>query len=258
MLSRPRDNSMRRTRSPPRSARRKAARAVARSLALALAGLTAASARAATPQPTPPTVLHLSQTAERRLPRDLLRIDLRAEKTAANPEVVEAAINRLMAKALAAARQVAGVAVETGSYAVYRAQPEKTAPEWSGAQTLQLSGADFGALLKLTGALQAEGLVIGNLAYEASAKTVRGAEDALTDEALASLAHRAAAIARQLHLTVLGYRDVTVGNAAAEGGPMPRFAAMTAAAMPAPVGAPGEATVRVVVSAEILLAPRAP
>jgi uncharacterized protein len=224
--------------------------------AAVLVFILAAPGLAATSQPAPPpTVLHLSQTAKRRLPRDLLHVELRAEKTASSPEVVEAAINRGMAKALAEARQVNGVEIETGSYAVYRVMHEKNAPEWTGAQSLRLSGSDFAALLKLAGALEAEGLVMSDLTYEASPKTVHGAEDALTSEALSALAARAAAIAQQLHLKVNGYRDVTVGNAQAEGGPIPRFAAMAEATMPAPVGAPGEATVRVTVSAEILLAP---
>jgi uncharacterized protein len=225
-------------------------------LAAALSVLPIVPGLAATSQPAPPpTVLHLSQTAERRLPRNLLHVELRAEKTAATADAVEVAINRSMAKALAEARRVNGVEVETGSYAVYRAMPQKGAPEWNGAQSLRLSGLDFAALLKLAGTLEAEGLVMSNLTYEASPKAVRDAEDSLTSEALSAMAARAAAIAQQLHLKVSGYRDVTIGNAQAEGGPIPRFAAMAEAAMPAPVGAPGEATIRVTVGAEILLAP---
>jgi uncharacterized protein len=225
-------------------------------LALAAAACAPAPALAAPAQPPPQTVLHLTQTAERRLPRDRLHVELRAEKGASNPEAVEAAINRSMAKALAEARRVGGITVETESYSVYRTIPQKGVAEWHGAQSLRLSGADFAALLKLAGVLQADGLVISNLAYEASPEAARGAEDALTAQALADLGRRAAAIARQLHLSVLRYRDVSVGNAEAEGGPVPRFAAMAAtAAMAAPVGAPGEATIRVTVGAEILLGP---
>jgi len=49
----------------------------------------------------------------------------------------------------------------------------------------------------------------------------------------------------------LRYRDLRVGNAETTGRPMPRFAAMAAAA---PVAEPGEAVVRVTVEAELLLA----
>jgi uncharacterized protein len=226
-------------------------------LALALTPALAPLAVAAAPHPTAPTVLHLSQTAERRLPRDMLRVDMRAEQTADNPQTVEAAINALMAKALVEVHGATGVDVETGSYAVYRINPPKGRPQWTGTQSLMLSGRDFAMLLKLAGRLQAQGLVMSNLAYEASRQTTRRAEDALTSDALSSLQQRAAAIARQLGLSVAGYRDLTVGNAQSGEPPRPLFGMAAArAAMPAPVGAPGEARVSVTVSAEILLAPQ--
>lgn len=228
-------------------------------LAAALLAATAGSAWAAVSQAVPPpTVLHLSQTAERRLPRDRLRVEFRAEKRGASPAAVAAAINTLMAQALAAARRVDGITIESGSYTVFRATPENRAALWQGAQSLRLSGADFAALLRLAGTLQADGLAIGDMTYDASPDTLRGSEAALTSEALSALARRAAAIADQLHLVVAGYRNLTVGNAEAADAPVRRFAATAAAAsaaMPAPVGAPGEATVRVEVSAEILLSP---
>ena len=78
------------------------------------------------------------------------------------------------------------------------------------------------------------GSLMSSLGYEVSPETVRGAEKDLTAEALAGLDRRAAAIADRLHLRVLRYRDLQVGNAETGDGPMPRFAAM---AMAAPVGA---------------------
>jgi hypothetical protein len=53
-----------------------------------------------------------------------------------------------------------------------------------------------------------------------------------------------------MHLSVLRYRDLHVGNAETEGRPVPRFAAM---AMAAPVAEPGEAMIRVTIEAELLL-----
>lgn len=207
-----------------------------------------------------PTVLHLTQPAERRLPRDLLRVELRAERTAADPRAVQAMVNTAMANALTEARRVAEIDIATGSYTVYREAPAKTGPaQWSGLELLSLTGADPGILLDLAGRLQAQGLVMANLVYEVSPKTLRETEDALTAEALAALQHRAAAIAGQLHLTVTGYRDLTVGNAQAEGGgPRPLMAARAEAAMPPPAAAPGEATVRVTVNADIVLGPTRP
>ncbi|HWD59023.1 MAG TPA: SIMPL domain-containing protein [Stellaceae bacterium] len=219
--------------------------------------LPALAAGPAWADPPSPTVLHLTQSADRKLTRDVLHVELRAEKTGGDAQTVQAAINQGMAKALAEARQAQGIEVETGSYAVYHVESQS---QWSGSQSLFLSGGDQAAVLKLAGSLQGQGLVMSNLGFQASPKTVRAAEDALTAEALAGLERRAAAIAAELHLAVLGYRDLTVGNAETGGGPMPRFAGgmAMAAAMPAPVAAAGEATVRVTVSAEVLLGTKQP
>jgi uncharacterized protein len=205
-----------------------------------------------------PTVLHLTQTAEKKLTRDVLHVELRAEKTGGDAQTVQSAINQTMAKALGQAKQAQGIEVETGSYSVNHIE---TQSEWSGFQSLYLSGGDSAAVLKLAGALQAQGLVMSTMGYEASRKVLSGAQDDLTSEALADLDRRAAAIAQQMHLSVLGYRNLDVGNAQTQGAPMPRFAAMAAgpvAGMPLPVAAPGEATVSVTVNADVLLGTKQP
>lgn len=222
---------------------------------LALLAVTPAYAADQTAAPEP-TVLHLTQSAERRITRDLLHVDMRAESKGADPRAVEAGINRLMAKALADTKQVPGIEISNGGYNVYR---DNASSEWTGSQSLFLSGTDSGALLSLAGTLQADGLVMSNLSYEVAPATVRGAENVLTSEALSGLGQRAAAIAQQLHVSVLGYRNLTVGNAETQGGPLPRFAgAVAASAMPAPVAAAGEGTVRVTVSADVLLGQKKP
>ena len=110
-------------------------------------------------------------------------------------------------------------------------------------------------MLKLAGALQSEGLSTASLAYEVSPETVRGAEEDLTAEALAALDHRAASIAGHMHLGVLRYRELRVGNAETGGRPTPRFAAM---AMAPPVAEPGEAVIQVTIEADLVLAPTRP
>ena len=201
------------------------------------------------------TVLHLSQTAERSVIRDLLRIELRVEETGVDARSVQAAINRRMAAALDRAREVQGVRIETGSYNVGEERPQNGPTRWRGSQSVILTGKDADSMLKLAGALQSDGLSTSSLTYDISPETVRGAEQDLTDEALAALDHRAASIADRMHLTVVRFRDVRVGNAETGGRPVPRFAAM---AMAAPVAEPGEATVRVTIEAELLLAPPRP
>jgi uncharacterized protein len=217
---------------------------------------------AATPMPAlaqgaapSPTVLHLSQTAERKVTRDLLRVELRVEETGADPMALQAAVNRRMAAALDRTRQVQGVEVETGSYSVDEERPQNEPARWRASQSMILTGKAADAELKLAGALQSDGLLMSAMSYEVTPETVRGAEEDLTAEALAGLAQRASSIADRLHLSVLRYRDLRVGNAETGGQPLPRFAAM---AMAAPVAQPGEAEIRVTVSADLLLGPSHP
>lgn len=199
------------------------------------------------------TVLHLSQTAERTLARDLLRVELRVEETGPDPRAVQSAINRRMTAALDRARQAESVRVETGSYHVGEERPTNRAAIWRGSQSLILKSKNADATLKLVGALQSDGLSTASLGYEVSPETVRSAQDDLTAEALAALDRRAASIAEATHLAVLRYRDLRVGNAETEGRPVPRFGGAAMAAGAPPVAEPGEAVVRVTVEAELLL-----
>lgn len=224
-------------------------------LALLLLGLGLGDPTAAVAQDAEQraTVLHLSQTAERTLARDLLRVELRVEETGSDPRAVQSAINRRMAAALDRARQAEGVRVETGSYHVGEERPPNRAPTWRGSQSLILKSKNADATLKLVGALQSDGLSTASLGYEVSPETVRSAQDDLTAEALAALDRRAASVAEATHLAVLRYRDLRVGNAETEGRPVPRFGGAAMAAGAPPVAEPGEAVVRVTVEAELLL-----
>ena len=205
-----------------------------------------------------PAVLHLTQTAERKVVPDLLRIELRAEETGADGLAVQAAINRRIGAALDLARRVLGVQTATGSYGVGEERPEHGPSRWRGSQPLSLTGKAPDAMLKLAGALQADGLLMSSIGYEVSPEMLRGAEEDLTAEALAGLAARAASIAGRLHFVVLGYRDLRVGNAEAGGGMRPMLRMAAAAPMPAPVAAPGETTIRLSVEADLLLGPPRP
>jgi hypothetical protein len=58
-----------------------------------------------------------------------------------------------------------------------------------------------------------------------------------------------------MHLAVLRYRELRVGNAETAGPPGPRLTAMAAAA---PAAEAGEAVIRVTIEAELVLGPRRP
>ena len=204
------------------------------------------------------TVLHLNQSAERIVTRDLLRIELRVEEAGADPRAVQAAINRRMGAALDRSKQTQDVQVETGFYQVGEERPANRPASWRGSQSLVLKSKDADAALKLAGMLQSDGLVMSSLGYEVSPETLRSAQDDLTAAALDALGRRAESVAASLHLALLRYRDLRVGNAETEGRPMPRFATGATAAVPPPEAEPGEAVIRVNVEAELLLGPSRP
>ena len=166
-----------------------------------------------------PTVLHLTQTAERRVVRDLLRVELRAEETGADPVALQSAINRRMARALDRAHQLQGIGLKPVIMQLTRNNHRKARHTGAAANRLILTGKAADALLKLAGTLQSDGLLMSSLGYEVSPETLRGTEEDLTAEALAGLDHRAASVAERMHLSVLRYRDLRVGNAETGTGP---------------------------------------
>lgn len=225
---------------------------------LAGAGV-AQSSRAAEPADATMTVLHLTQTAERAIPRDRLRAQLRVEATGSDAKRVQADINKAMNAALDHAKSVAGIKVETSGYSVYEEHQTDTTSRWHGSQGMTLVGSDFAAVLALSGDLQGQGLAMSGLSFELAPETARAAEDALTSEALTQLHQRSERIAADLQLKLVRLRDIRVGNVAGDQPPVIRMraVAMSASASPAPPPAAeaGDATVQVTVDADILLGP---
>lgn len=199
------------------------------------------------------TVLHLTETAQRAMPRDRLRADLRVEVSDGDPRKVQAEINQKMATALERAKRVASVQVETGGYGLWHDRPKDGPARWRGQQSLTLIGTEFADVLALAGELQQSGLVFSGMAFDLRTETARAAEDELTNEALARLRARAERVATEVGLDVLHYRALRVGNASGER-PMPRLRMeMSTAAAAPPVAEAGEQTVQVTVEAEIVL-----
>lgn len=232
-----------------------------------LAGALAASAVAAIaaePEASVPegaTVLHLSDSADRQIPRDRLRAQLRVDATGASARQVQAEINKRMASATERAHAVAGVKIETGGYSVYEDRSANAAARWHGSQTLSLTGSDFAQVLALAGDLQGDGLATSAMVFELAPETARAAQDDLTTEALRRLRQRAERIAADLQMTVLRLSSVHVGNV---GGNQPQFPVMMRAMasgvspqakMPDPVAEGGDARVEVSVDADVILTP---
>jgi predicted secreted protein len=226
--------------------------------ALALLAVAHSTLAADTAAPPGVTVIHLTEKAERMMARDHLRAGLAVEVTGPVAAQVQAEINRRMEAALAKAKSVSTVKVQSGGYSVYPQRDPGKPTLWHGQQSLSLSSDAPADLLALVGDLQQQGLATQGLTFEVAEETLRKAEDGLTADALAALRRRAETVAADLGMSVQQIRDVTVGNA--EGGarpPMP-MAMMRAAgvAAPPPVAEPGDAEVSVTVQAEVWLAPK--
>ncbi|HEX3970179.1 MAG TPA: SIMPL domain-containing protein [Stellaceae bacterium] len=201
------------------------------------------------------SILHLSQTAQRDVPRDLMRATLAAEAIDPDAGKVQSEMNQRMSAALTRIKQTAGITGETGGYNVYRETPDNQPARWHGSQTVTLTSKDFASLLTLIGALQQQGLVTQELAPDISREARQSVEDALTDEALTRLKQRADRIAATAGVKLQGIRSLTVGNVNAPPPIVRPMMHMMAAAAPAPVAEAGDATVSITATAEFALAP---
>jgi len=203
------------------------------------------------------TEVHLDQSAQKTVSRDRLRADLRAEAQGTDSRAVQDEVNRKMGAALAAARKVSGVTVQSGGYSVYRDQDPKSAQLWHASQGITLISKDFDTILKLCGDLQGDGLLMSGLRFFLAPETLRGAQSELTAQALSGLKDRAAEIAADLGMEVKQIKQIMVGNAV-EGfdGPRPMMR-MAAPAAITPVTPPdaqaGDSTISVQVTAELVL-----
>jgi predicted secreted protein len=230
---------------------------------LLLGAISSAGAQTMPPPPSDQSILHLTETTQRDVPRDLLRATLAAESVDPDVTKVQSEINQRMAAALARAKQVTGITIETSGYSVYRDNPEpgpgKPAPRWHGSQSVTLTGKDFTALLTLAGALQQQGLVMQALTPDLSREARQAVEDSLTDEALTRLQQRAARVAAAIGTKVGGFHMVSVGNVSSPPPPIRYMATAAPSAgleQQAPVAEAGNATVSITVTGDITLAPR--
>lgn len=192
---------------------------------------------------------------------DQITASLTAQTTAPTAAAAQAALNRMMAKALATVRQVNGVEMLTGGYNVSEIDPANQGgkPQFEASQDLELTmpapgGAPASSFTALTGQLQSQGLLLESLTPALSAKGQDTAQAAATIDGIHRLQAEAAAIAKTLGETIAGISSLTItGN---QPGPMP--IRMMAAMAPAPQVAPGPVTVNVGIDGVIMLKPPGP
>jgi uncharacterized protein len=174
--------------------------------ALAAALLAAPAARA-------DTILHLTVTATVTAMPDELVAQLSAQADAPSAGAAQQRVNQMIATALDAAKPLTAVTASTTAYSVWH----ETEPRniWHASQGIALRSRDGGGLLTLVGSLQQGGLAVGDLSWQLSP----GASEKTYEQAIDLLTARADAVAGLLHLSVKGFRSVTVGE---DGGIQPQ------------------------------------
>ena len=180
-------------------------------------------------------VVNLQAEASREVENDQLVAVLAAEAQGANPAELAEAVNRRMADALKAAREVPGVKLRSGNYQTSpRYGKEGRVDGWQVSQELRLESADFAATAKLIGRLQ-QSLNVRSMSMRLAPETRRAAEDALIGEAVAAFEARAELARKAMKAKSYRVRQISIGTA---GGPRPMQYEMAAAAR-APVAVEG-------------------
>lgn len=225
--------------------------------ALVPAGAIAAPATSDKPVTTD---IQLVQQAALVVPRDRAVATLRVMARGPNARQIQIDINHRMMAALTKVKNAPGITAETGSYSVnhpYTTQGESA--EWRGEQVLTLNSGDFDAVLALAGALQNDGLVMGEMRFFVSPDSLKAVQDELTATALKALQDRARNVAGDLNLKVERYKTITIGNATEEIGEAPTSNKAAVAGKsqkaPPPAAIAGEALVSLTVNSTVIMAP---
>jgi predicted secreted protein len=207
------------------------------------------------------TILRLSETTTIMVIPDELAAGLRAEAIAPTAQDAQKRVNEMMREAMEAAKKVDGISASTGAYNVWHIPPSPAdrVERWQAGQSLNLSGKDGGAMLKLVGELQQMGLAQGNLVWRLSRETERKARQDATKQALSGLRVRADEAAEILGLRFASFKEVRLDSVAPP--PiMPRQQMTTRASLAAPAPLPNaeaeEMPVSASAEADILLKPR--
>lgn len=212
--------------------------------------------------PAGATLVNLSATERIEVDQDLLVAALRYEAQHKQPRTLQNEINTVMAKALAAAKQVSSVKTATQAYQIYEDDLNRGKkhlppdPVWRGQQGLVLKGKHAGDLLDLVATLQGFGLSVSDLSYTVSPELLDERRESLLEAALLKLRSKAERTAKTIGKSKTDFLqiDVDMGD---QRPPALRSMAMAEAAsvveMAAPVAAPGQSEITLTVTATALL-----
>jgi predicted secreted protein len=208
------------------------------------------------------TMLKLAETVTVMVTPDELTATMRAEAVAPVAQDAQRRVNEMMRDAIDSAKKVASITVSTGGYNVWRnaTTPQDRAERWQAGQSINLSGRDAEAMLRLVGDLQQRGLLQGSLAWRLSREAERAARKDATTQALSGLRGRADEAAEILGLKFASFHEVRLDSVAPppiiprQQGAVSRVA--MAAAPPPPSTEAEDLPVTASAEADIVLKPR--
>jgi predicted secreted protein len=206
------------------------------------------------------TTLRLSETAHIAVHPDEIAASLRFEANAGTAAEAQTRVNAAIGKAIAQAREIQGIVINTGFYNVWQMTQPTT--QWRASQSFELKGGDGAAMLQLIATLQSQGLSVERLGWRLTPKTAREARSAATKIALGALKTRAEEAAGILGLRFVSFREIRLDGTRPNAQPLPMFAraapaAMTAAAPP-PQAIAEDIDVEASVDADAVLVPAQP
>lgn len=191
-------------------------------------------------------LIDFSVQAGREVGNDLMQATLFAESAGSNPAEMAAIVNKRLAAAVAQAKAVQGVKVESGNYRSWANYQKGRQDGWRTRADLRLESRDFTGLAGLIGTLQAGDMQLEGMQFLISPALRSQIEAELTKEALAAFQARAELVRQSL--TAQASKIVTLRlDSQPPQQPRPMFRAKAMAAMAEASATPAEAGVAEIV-----------
>ena len=210
------------------------------------------------------TLVNLSANERVEIEQDLLTADFNYQTENQNAAALQDTINTVMAEALAETKKIESVKASTQGYYVHqydRSHGEGTRRDmvWRGQQGLQIKGKKADELLELSARLQKMGLAMNGLNYSVSPELLEETREGLLEEAINKLTAKAERTAVALGKNKVELLQINVDMGGDFQPQMARTMAMDSSMakmeISAPVAAPGETQVTLMVSAQVLIRP---
>ncbi len=197
--------------------------------------------------------ISLSVDASDEVDNDLLVATLGIQREGSRAAPLADEVNRAINGALAEARKLAVVKVQTQSYQTSPVYRNNTLSGWRVSQSIRLESKDSAELSELIGRLQ-DKLALQSIGFEVSDEARRAADEVLIKEALSRFRERAAMITDQLGRRSYRIIQADVNTHGFQPAPRVRGMAMRAeAAVATPQFEAGTQTLRINVGGQIEL-----